>query len=64
MKNKSKKLSRSQILDKNLRLDPQEQLCAIYDSTGIKMFEAPHPASEPEGMGFRVLDNCAEDNEK
>ena len=64
MNNKRKKLSRAQILDKNLQLDPEQRLCAIFDSTSIKMFEAPHPGTEQHDMGFRVLDNCAEDNAK
>ena len=61
---KRKQLSRSQILDKNLQLNPEDRLCPLYDCTSIKMYEAPHPGNEPDDMGFRVLDNCAEDNAK
>ena len=41
------------------RLDPEERIAPEFDSTSIKKFRAP----EPGEMGFRVLDNCAEDHE-
>jgi len=40
-------------------LDPEQRICPAFDSTGVKLFEAPHPGH----MGMRVLDNCAEDHE-
>ena len=44
----------------DLRLDPETRLCPIFDCTSIKFFAAPDPGE----MGFRVLDNCAEENQK
>jgi len=42
-----------------LRLDPEQRLCPLYDSTCIDLYEAPS-----EEMGVRVVDNCCEDNIK
>jgi hypothetical protein len=55
---KKRKLSRKQILEIDPQLDPEQRLCPHFDSTSIKLFEAPHPGD----MGMRVLDNCAEDH--
>lgn len=44
----------------SIRLDPEKRLCAQYDSVSIKKFSAPDRTE----MGFRVLDNAAEENEK
>ncbi|MCD7845128.1 MAG: hypothetical protein LUG57_04605 [Oscillospiraceae bacterium] len=44
----------------NLRLDPEQRLCARFDSESI----AKYPVASLEDMGFRVLDNCAEENQK
>lgn len=41
-----------------VRLDPEERLCPAFDATSIKLFRAP----ERGEMGFRVLDNCAEEH--
>lgn len=41
-----------------VRLDPEERLCAAFDSTSVKLFRAP----EPGEMGFRVLDNFPEEH--
>lgn len=41
------------------RLDPEQRLAPQFDSTSIKKFDAP----ECGKMGFRVLDNCAEEHE-
>ena len=41
------------------KLDPEQRVAPAFDSTGIKKFRAP----EPGDMGFRVLDNCAEEHE-
>ena len=42
----------------DLRLDPEAQLCPKFDQTSIAMF----PVADPEEMGFRVVDNCAEEH--
>ncbi len=42
----------------DLRLNPQLRLCAKFDETSIAKF----PVAEPGEMGFRVVDNCAEEN--
>ncbi len=42
----------------DLRLNPQLRLCAKFDSDSIAKF----PVGRPGEMGFRVLDNCAEEN--
>ncbi|MCD8321588.1 MAG: hypothetical protein LUC89_01705 [Oscillospiraceae bacterium] len=47
-------------IDANLRLDPEQRLCARFDSESI----AKYPVASREDMGFRVLDNCAEENQK
>ena len=49
-----------QRLCEDLRLDPEARLCPIFDCTSIKRFAAPDAGE----MGFRVLDNCAEENIK
>ncbi|MBR2048216.1 MAG: hypothetical protein IJ960_06415 [Oscillospiraceae bacterium] len=50
------KKSPDQVMD--LRLDPEARLCPLFDSESIKKFAAPAPGE----MGFRVLDNCAEEH--
>lgn len=42
----------------DLRLDPEARLCPAFDHCSIKLFHA----ADPEKMGFRVLDNCAEEH--
>ena len=42
----------------NLRLSPQERLCPQYDDMSIKNY----PIASTDKMGFRVKDNCAEEN--
>ena len=42
----------------NLRLNPEARLAAQFDAASI----AKYPVSEPEKVGFRVLDNCAEEH--
>ena len=42
----------------DLRLDPEARLCPKFDSQSMAMF----PVAKPEEMGFRVLDNCAEEH--
>ena len=41
------------------KLDPEQRVAPQFDGVGIKKFLAP----EPGEMGFRVLDDCAEDHE-
>lgn len=54
----SKKKSKQKKSMENLRLDPEEQLCPKFDSVSIAKF----PVAEPEDMGVRVVDNCAEEH--
>ena len=54
----SKKKSKQKKSMENLRLDPEEQLCPKFDSVSIAKF----PEAEPEDMGVRVVDNCAEEH--
>lgn len=51
-KNKQKKSM------ENLRLDPEQQFCPKFDSASIAKFRV----AEPEDMGVRVVDNCAEEH--
>ena len=55
----TKRKKRAQSDAPNQRLDPEERLAPQFDSVSIKKFEAP----ECGKMGFRVLDNCAEEHE-
>lgn len=52
---KKKQKQKSQ---ENLRLDPEQQLCPKFDSASIAKFRV----AEPEDMGVRVVDNCAEEH--
>lgn len=56
---KKKKKGRADATD-NLRLSPEQRLSPQFDEVSIKNFPAP----SREEMGFRVLDNCAEENIK
>ena len=42
----------------NLRLDPEQRLCPRFDSASI----AEYPVAKPGKMGFRVVDNAAEEH--
>ncbi len=42
----------------DLRLEPQKRICPRFDSHSIAMYPLPRP----EEMGFRVVDNCAEEH--
>ena len=44
---------------KDLRLDPESRLCPLFDPMSIKKYDLPSHT-----MGFRVVDNCAEENVK
>ncbi len=54
------KKRRQQLKTEDLRLDPEARLCPAFDCTSIKLFSAP----APDEMGMRVLDNCAEENQR
>lgn len=41
-----------------LRLDPEQRLCAKFDSTSIAKFSV----ASRDKMGMRVRDNCAEEH--
>lgn len=42
----------------DLRLDPEARIASKFDAVGIAKF----PVARPEKMGFRVLDDCAEEH--
>jgi hypothetical protein len=42
----------------NLRLDPQQRLCAKFDSVSVAKF----PVAPRDKMGVRVVDNCPEEH--
>ena len=42
-----------------LRVDPENRLCARFDAAGI----AKYPVAGPEQMGVRVLDDCPEEHQ-
>lgn len=42
----------------DLRLEPERRLCARFDALSIAGF----PVARREEMGFRVVDNCAEEH--
>ena len=42
----------------NFRLEPQERLCPKFDEESIAMY----PIAQPGEMGFRVVDNSAEEH--
>lgn len=42
----------------DLRLDPEQRLCAKFDSVSVAKF----PVAPREKMGVRVEDNCAEEH--
>ena len=58
MDKRKKQLSRSQILALDPQLDPEQRLCPNYDSTSITY----QTVADSDHMGFRVLDNCAEEH--
>ena len=43
----------------DLRQDPESRLCPAYNGVSIKKFYLPS-----EEMGVRVIDNCAEENQR
>ena len=56
MKRKKAVLRRSPVYD--LRLQPEKRLCANFDPCSIARFRV----ASPDRMGFRVVDNCAEEH--
>ena len=42
----------------DLRLNPQDRIVPKFDEKSIALF----PVAEKDEMGFRVLDNCAEEH--
>ncbi len=42
----------------DLRLNPEARLCPRFDETSIAKFRV----ADPDEMGFRVVDNCAEEH--
>ena len=42
----------------DLCLNPEQRLCPIFDSTGIRKFRV----ADRTEMGVRVVDNCAEEH--
>ncbi len=56
---KKKGLKREQILDKNIRLNPEDRPCPNFDQTGITL----QKCANSKEMGMRVVDDCAEAHE-
>lgn len=56
----SKKHGKKKILKAgdDLRLDPEKRLVSKFDPDSIAQFRV----ADPEHMGMRVLDNCAEEH--
>jgi len=52
------KKKRRERRESNPRLDPETRLAPKFDSTAIAKF----PVAPPGEMGFRVLDDCAEEH--
>lgn len=44
--------------DDCLRLSPEKRLCSRFDADSI----AEYSVADPGEMGFRVVDNCAEEH--
>lgn len=42
----------------DLRMEPEKRLCPQFDEMSMAEF----PLAKPSQMGFRVLDNCAEEH--
>jgi len=43
---------------RDLRLDPSQRLCPNFDECSIAL----HSVADPNEMGMRVVDNCAEEH--
>ena len=56
---KEKKKSKEQpVMGPCFRLDPEQRVCPQFDAVSIAKF----PVAERDSMGFRVLDDCAEEH--
>ena len=55
MEDRKKREDPLELLD--LRLDPEQRLCPMFDSACIGLYRAPS-----KKMGVRVVDNCCEEN--
>ena len=57
----AKKTKKKQIVEPtdNLRVNPEARLASKFDSATIAKF----PVAKPGEMGFRVLDDCAEEHQ-
>lgn len=42
-----------------IRVAPEKRVASKFDPTSIALF----PVAEPEDMGYRVLDDCAEEHQ-
>ena len=54
-----KRKRRPPALETELRLDPEQRVVSAFDSTGI----AKYTVGEPERMGFRVVDDAAQEHQ-
>ncbi len=54
-----KKKKRETEQTENLRLDPESRIAGKFDAASIAKF----PVAKPGKMGFRVLDDCAEEHQ-
>lgn len=52
------KKQKKQMKAEQLSADPEQQLCPKFDSASIAKFRV----AEPDEMGIRVVDNCAEEH--
>ena len=55
---KKKPKTRQPIMGPCFRLDPEQRVCPQFDAVSIAKF----PVAERDSMGFRVVDNCAEEH--
>ena len=53
-----KKQRKKEPVTDDLRLAPEQRLVSRFDSASI----AEYPVADPDKMGMRVRDNCAEEN--
>ena len=55
---KKKKRAAAEAAD-NLRISPEARIASKFDAASIAKF----PVAKPGEMGFRVLDDCAEEHQ-
>ena len=51
-------LKRKEEATEDLRLHPEAVMCPKFDESSIAL----HRVAKPDEMGFRVIDNCAEEH--